>query len=295
MLHASLLPFVLRFLDKAATLPTNLTTQSGPWELCTVTQVEELKSVVQLLPVWATTITIYIMFSQIVSFSGQQALTMQRQVGNLVIPPGSVVVFLLLGALIFVPIYEFLIVPVLRRFTGHPHGLTSLQRIGVGMFLAVFGLLSAALVEDKKVHVVLDHHISPLEILESQKPIIPMSCAWLIPQYAILGAVEFLVAVGMLQFFYTQCPDSMRTVATALFFSSVSVGYFLSTAVVDLVNKYSGGWLEIQIYLGGLRKYYWLLTATVAVNFVAFLLASHWYTYKKLEKEPGRTEEPDDL
>ncbi|CAA0832854.1 Protein NRT1/ PTR FAMILY 8.1 [Striga hermonthica] len=56
-----------RFLDKAAVDTGADILKSGhdsPWRLCTVTQVEELKSVIRLLPVWATGIVFSAVYSQ---------------------------------------------------------------------------------------------------------------------------------------------------------------------------------------------------------------------------------------
>ncbi|PNY00007.1 peptide transporter PTR1-like protein, partial [Trifolium pratense] len=46
----------LRFFDKAAVLENsdNARDTNNPWRLCTITQVEELKAIIRLLPIWAT-------------------------------------------------------------------------------------------------------------------------------------------------------------------------------------------------------------------------------------------------
>ncbi|KAL9320026.1 hypothetical protein ACSQ67_011865 [Phaseolus vulgaris] len=62
----------LRFFDKAAVVGRSdkVRESTNPWRLCTVTQVEELKSVLRLLPVWATGIifsTVYVALGQYLS------------------------------------------------------------------------------------------------------------------------------------------------------------------------------------------------------------------------------------
>jgi peptide/histidine transporter 3/4 len=73
---------------------------------------------------------------------------MNRKLGNnFEIPVGSIPVFGAINGLILVPFYEKFIIPFLRKFTGHHRGITSLQRMGVGLFISIFAMASAALVE----------------------------------------------------------------------------------------------------------------------------------------------------
>lgn len=237
-----------RFLDKAAIKPDDDPAKepsaSSNWEACTVTQVEELKTVIQILPIWFTTILVYIMFSQVISFSIQQTTSLDRHIGpHFRIPPGSMATFIVVSALIFIPIYETLLVPAFRRLTGHPQGLPPLKRIGAALFMAVLALVVAAQVEQKRVDVIRAHQVSLLDIVKGR---VPMGFYWLVPQLAVLGVVEFLVGVAQLNFFYREAPDSMKSVAASLFYTTVSVGYFVSTGLVNAVNRYTrsyGGWL----------------------------------------------------
>lgn len=107
-----------RFLDKAAVITNaEAANANNPWRLCTVTQVEELKSFVRVLPIWATTIALPLTFSQIQTFFVSQAAIMDRKIGpTYVIPAGTIPIFGAINAVLLVPIYEMLIVPALRRY-----------------------------------------------------------------------------------------------------------------------------------------------------------------------------------
>lgn len=267
---------IARFLDRAAIPPTDNTKEPSKWVVCTVTQVEELKTVIQILPIWLTTVSVYIMFSQMISFSVQQASSLDRHIGsNFRIPPGSMGTFLVLGALSFLPIYEKLLVPLFRKVTGHPQGLPPLRRIGIALLIGILGLVIAAEVEKRRVNVIRDHKVPLLDIVQGR---IPMGFYWLIPQFAILGVVEFLIGVAQLNFFYREAPDSMKSVAASLYFTTISVGYYLSTALVKAVNRYtnsSGGWLYLQFNSGGLANYYYLLAVILSINLVIYLGCAH--------------------
>jgi peptide/histidine transporter 3/4 len=214
-------------LDKAAVITDPEANSSNRWRLCTVTQVEEFKSFIRVLPVWASTIALSISFAQLSTFFISQASFTDRTLGsNFVIPAGSVPVFSAVNALILIPIYEKLIVPVLCKRNGHPRGITSLQRMGVGLFVSIFAMASAALVEKKR----RDH---------SQAK--PLSVFWLFPQFFLMGSAEVFTYVGQLEFFYDEATDGTRSISSAIFLSEVGIGSWLSTALVKIVTSVTGG------------------------------------------------------
>ncbi|KAF2310036.1 hypothetical protein GH714_006260 [Hevea brasiliensis] len=103
------------FLDNAAVVTDPEASTENRWKLCTVTQVEEFKSLIRILPIWASTIALYISFTQLATFFTSQATIMDRKLtSNFTIPAGSVTVFSAINALILVPIYEKMIVPIIR-------------------------------------------------------------------------------------------------------------------------------------------------------------------------------------
>lgn len=168
-----------RFLDKAAiiTNSTEAANASNRWRLCTVTQVEELKSFIRVLPIWATTIALSLSFGPFQTFFVSQAAIMDRKIGpTYVLPAGTVPVFGAVNAVLLVPLYEKLIVPVLRRYTGHRRGITSLQRMGVGLFISIFAMMSAALTEKRR--------------RDDANPS-AMSVFWLFPQFFLLGTYHY--------------------------------------------------------------------------------------------------------
>lgn len=144
---------------------------------------------------WASTIALSVSYAQLSTFFLSQANIMDRTLGtHFKIPAGSVPVFSAI-TLILVPIYEKFIVPSLRNIIGHHRGVTSLQRMGVGLFVLIFAMASAALVERKR----RDH--------KSLK----MSVFWLLPQFFLMGAAEVFTYVGQLEFFYDEATDGTRS------------------------------------------------------------------------------------
>ncbi|KAF5186790.1 NRT1/ PTR FAMILY 6.2 [Thalictrum thalictroides] len=133
-----------RCLDKAAIIvegdfEKNGSSSPNPWKLCSVTKIEEVKMMIRLLPIWATTIIFWTTYAQMITFSVEQATTMKRYVGKFQIPAGSLTVFFVGAILITVAVYDRLIIPFWKRWKGKP-GFTNLQRISIGLVLSAIGM-----------------------------------------------------------------------------------------------------------------------------------------------------------
>lgn len=253
----------------------------NPWKLCTVTQVEELKAIIRLLPIWATGIMFSTVYSQMGSLFVLQGAIMDTRVGNssFKIPPASLSIFDTLSVIFWVPIYDQIIVPVTRKFTGHKNGLTQLQRMGIGLFMSIFAMISAAVLELVRLGIVRRHNYYEAEHM-------PMSIFWQVPQYFIIGCAEVFTFIGQLEFFYEQAPDATRSLCSALSLTTVALGNYLSSLLVTIVTKVSTrngklGWIPDNLNYGHLHYFFWLLAILSVLNLGVYLLISKWYTYKK--------------
>lgn len=88
--------------------------------MCTVTQVEEVKCVLRMMPIWFCTIVYSIVFTQMASVFVEQGSTMSTRIGYFHIPPASMSVFDILSVLVFIAIYRRAVVPVASRLTKNP-------------------------------------------------------------------------------------------------------------------------------------------------------------------------------
>lgn len=265
------------------------TSESGEprlWRLSTVHRVEELKSIIRMLPIWSVGILLVTAASHNGSFAIMQAKSMDRHLSAAFqIPAATMSIFAILAMLLTLGLYDRALVPLARRLTGRPSGLSHFQRIGAGLAVSLLANVSAAAVETKRKSAAARHGL-----LDDRGAAVPMSVFWLVPQYAIHGAADALSTVGNLEFLYDQSPESMRSTAAALFWLSISVGSFAGTALVTVIDKCTkgrGDWLQDNINRGKLDCYYWLVTGLQLFNFLAFLLAAKFYTYKPLELAGG--------
>ncbi|EPS59528.1 hypothetical protein M569_15276, partial [Genlisea aurea] len=274
----------LSFFDKAAVVAHGDEVKSpsnDPWRLCTVTQVEELKAVVRLLPIWATGIVFATVYGQMGTLFVLQGATMDARMGNsgFTIPAASLTIFDTLSVIFWVPVYDRIVVPAARRFTGRRNGLTQLQRMGTGLFISIFAMASAGILELVRLKYVARHGYY-------DRKQVPMSIFWQIPQYFIIGCAEVFMFIGQLEFFYEQAPDAMRSLCSALQLTTVALGNYLSTLLVTVVTDVTArngkpGWIPDNLNYGHVDYFFYMLAVLSVLNLGAFLVVANWYTYKK--------------
>ncbi|KAL3532343.1 hypothetical protein ACH5RR_005864 [Cinchona calisaya] len=272
------------FLDRAAIVAegdfeNKVALAPNPWKLSTLTRVEEVKMMARLLPIWATTIIFWTTYAQMITFSVEQASTMERSIGNFQIPAGSLTVFFVAAILITLAVYDRLIMPFWKKWRGKP-GFTSLQRIAIGLVLSTIGMAAAALAEMKR--------LSVAKASGRNTTTLPISVFLLIPQFFLVGSGEAFIYTGQLDFFITQSPKGMKTMSTGLFLTTLSLGFFFSSFLVSVVKKvtaarYGGGegWLADNINYGRLDLFYGLLAALGVINFIIYIICAVWYKPKK--------------
>ncbi|XP_011094926.1 protein NRT1/ PTR FAMILY 5.6 [Sesamum indicum] len=272
----------LKFLDKAAIIEDGQDSaeKQNPWRLATVTKVEEMKLVVNMIPIWLTTLPFGICVAQASTFFIKQGTTLDRKITrDFMIPPASIYALAAIGMIISVTIYDKLLEPILRRVTGHERGIKVLQRIGIGMIFSVLTMVVAALVERKRLNVV---ERNPLEGSVS------MSVFWLAPQFLIIGIGDGFALVGLQEYFYDQVPDSMRSLGIALYLSVIGAANFLSSLLITLVDHLTekGGksWFGKDLNTSRLDYFYWLLAGITAGNICIFAFVASRYSYKNVRK-----------
>jgi len=159
---------------------------ANPWWLCSITQVEEVKLLVRVIPVWFATLMFLIVVAQLSTFFLSQGNSMDLSMGpHFKIPAASLELFGSFTVLVAIPVYDLCFVPFVRRFTHNERGITMLQRMGIGLFISIFSMIAAALVEAKRLKVVHDHGLE-----ERPEETVPISVFWLIPQYSILALAQ---------------------------------------------------------------------------------------------------------
>uniref|UniRef100_I1Q533 Major facilitator superfamily (MFS) profile domain-containing protein n=1 Tax=Oryza glaberrima TaxID=4538 RepID=I1Q533_ORYGL len=256
----------LEFFDKAAVVTaSDEEAPRNPWRLCVVTQVEELKILVRMLPLWACIAFFYTGTAQTKSTFVEQGMAMDARVGALRVPPASLAAFQMLTTIVLIPLYDRVFVPAARKHTGREKGIPDLARIGAGLATAVLAMAAAATVETKRARAART-----------------ASILWQAPQFALVGAGELLATIGQLDFFYSQAPPAMKTVCTALGLLAVAAGDYLSSVIVTAVSwaTASGGrpgWIPDDLNEGHLDRFFWMMAGLGCLNLVAFTCCAKRY------------------
>ncbi|XP_061373509.1 protein NRT1/ PTR FAMILY 2.8-like [Gastrolobium bilobum] len=279
-----------KFFDKAAIIaaPSELNNQGMPrngWRLCSVQKVEHFKCLLGILPVWVTGICCFIVMDQQNTFGVLQVIQTNRSLGpHFKVPPGWMNLASMLALSFWIYIYECIYVPLTRKITKKARRLTMGQRIRIGILLSILCMLVAAAVEKKRRD----------SALRLGSFISPTSFALLLPQFALSGLNEAFAAVAIMEFFTMQMPESMRTVAGAVFFLSLSIANYIGSILVSIIHKVTSHRGRTP-WLGGhdlnknrLDYYYFVIAALGALNFVYFNFFASSYLIRS--KGTGTTE-----
>lgn len=285
----------LRFLNKAAIItPDDTNNPDGsagnPWKLRSVQQVEEIKCVIRVIPIWLAGMIYYIILVLMQTYPVFQSLQSDRRLstGKFKIPAASYNVFTMLTVTLWIPLYDRIIVPFLRRITGKEQGITMLQRIGFGLVLGVLTMVVSGLVEDHRRTLAITR--PTLGVLEQNGTVSSMSGYWLVPQLVLAGISEAFSVIGEIEFFYKQFPENMRSFAAAFLFSGFAISSYITSFLISVVHKVTrvggnGNWLAEDLNEGRLDYFYYMVAGIQVVNLGYFLICAKWYKYKRVESD----------
>ncbi|XP_031486140.1 protein NRT1/ PTR FAMILY 2.7-like isoform X3 [Nymphaea colorata] len=268
-------------LNRAAIITEGDTHSDGSlakhWRLCTTQQVEDLKSIINILPLWSSSIFLSTPIGVQSSLTILQALTMDRHLGaHFKIPASSFPVFALLAGSFFIAFLNLVVYPLCRKLLGWSP--TLLLRIGAGHVLNITSMVASALVEARRLHVVHSHNLTK----QKDYAIVPMSALWLVAPLVIVGAGEACHLPGQVSLYYEDFPTSLKGTATALMSVIIAVAFYLTAAIVNAVKK-STVWLPNDINYGRVDNVFWMLAVVGTLNFCYFILCAKWY-----RKQPSK-------
>ncbi|KAM4082143.1 hypothetical protein ACJW30_11G148000 [Castanea mollissima] len=188
-----------RFLDKAMIIDDiDASSESrNPWRLCSLNQVEEVKLVLRLIPIWLSSIMSGVVATNFSTYFTKQVL-----------------------------------VPITRKFSVYHSGITLLQRVGTGLCISLLTMVVAALVQAKRVSIAKQH-----DLMEKPEEIVPISVWWLLLQYILCGLADVFTLVGLQELFYGQMPESLRSLGAALYLSVIGIGSSSLAVLLYILSK----------------------------------------------------------
>ncbi|KAK8946969.1 putative nitrate excretion transporter 2 [Platanthera zijinensis] len=202
----------LRFLNHAAVIVDGDVSSDGsvrhPWRLCTVEQVEDLKVLLRLFPLWSSSIFLSVPLGIQFSLSVLQSLAMDRSLGrHFSVPAGSILVANLAAVAVTLPIIDRLVPPLCLRLAGVIP--TPIHRIGAGHVFNIAGMAASALVDRRRLGIVRSHASAAV----GPGWIAPMSAMWLVLPLAVSGIGEALHFPGQISMYYQEFPVLLRSTA----------------------------------------------------------------------------------
>lgn len=266
----------LRFLNKACVK----TRSSSPWMLCSVTQVEETKQMLRMIPILVATFIPSTMIAQINTLFVKQGTTLNRNIGNFSIPPASLAGFVTLSMLISVVLYDRFFVKIFQRLTKNPRGITLLQRMGIGMLIHIVIMVVASLTERHRIQVAKANGL-----VESGKQV-PLSIFIILPQFILMGTADAFLEVAKIEFFYDQAPENMKSLGTSYAMTTLGVGNFISSFLLSTISRITKGedgrkeWIKNNLNASHLDYYYAFFAILNVLNFFFFLVVVKLYVYK---------------
>ncbi|XP_059459989.1 protein NRT1/ PTR FAMILY 5.5-like isoform X1 [Corylus avellana] len=285
----------LRCLDKAAMIvPTQTLEQQvqNKWKLCKVTEVEETKIFIRMIPMWSTFIMCGVVSSIGATYFLEQANKMNRKVGRLIVPLPILLIFHDITKSMSAKFY----VKMVKMLSGKYAALIGMI---AAMLFSILCCITAAKVETRRIDIIKSHGI-----LDPNEKI-PMSMFWLVPQYLLLGVLDGISGYllgdrdeisgySIACFFIGKIPASMSSCllfCTRGVFGAGLVGSVLSVYVVGKVSERGGkpSWFQDTLNKSRLDKYYWTLAVLSSVNLFLSILVAIWYNYQQSSIEEIRT------
>nr|CAB3480760.1 unnamed protein product [Digitaria exilis] len=258
----------IKFLDKACIN----TGRDGAWSICDTAKVEETRIVLDMLPIVLCATVASVSTPLLVAFTVQQGATTNTRMGMLHVSPAMLAIIPTAFQMPILVAYDRLLVPFLRRRTGYKGGITHLQRVGIGYVINILAPGIAAIVEAKRKGMAATGR--------------QMSLFWLVPQFFLMCMQETTSFVGLMEFFNSEAPGTMKSVGVALFWCQTGLASFLGTLLVRLVNKVtrhggSHGWMEgANLNATHLDWFYWVVAGVALLGWLNFLYWAKKYKYR---------------
>ncbi|XP_037040845.1 solute carrier family 15 member 1-like [Bradysia coprophila] len=131
-----------------------------------------------------------------------------------------------LFVIILIPLFEHVLYPLLAKVRIR----TALQKTTLGGVLGGISFLISAIIQ-----------------LQIESKFLHMT--WLIPQYLFMAMGEILVAISLINFSFSEAPDSMKTLLQAMFYLSAGIGNLI-VVVVAGSRIFDSQFYEFILYTG---------------------------------------------
>ncbi|RLM65919.1 protein NRT1/ PTR FAMILY 4.6-like isoform X2 [Panicum miliaceum] len=168
--------------------------------------------------------------------------------------------------------------PILFTFTVQQGGITN-TRLGKIRVSPATLFIIPTIFQMASPSIILASIIAAVVERKRKEAAVQMSLFWLTPQFFLLGVSDVTSFPGLLEFFNSEAPRGMKSIAAALFWCVLGLSSLLATFLVQIVNRVTrhgrrGGWLEAaSLNNSRLDLFYWVVAV---VGLLAFLNYLYW-------------------
>ncbi|KAI9091378.1 hypothetical protein K1719_028189 [Acacia pycnantha] len=216
---------------------------SNPWRICTVTQVEEMKILVRMFPIWASGIVFSAAYAQVSTMFVEQGSMMDTSIGK-------------------------------------ERGFSELQRMGIGLLISVLCMSAAAILEIKRLQLarelgLVDKEVAvPISIFWQIPQYFLLGAAEV---FTFIGQFEFFYDQSPDAMRSLCSALSLLTTSLGNYLSSIIV------TVVTYLTTQGGqiGWIADNLNEGHLDYFFWLLAGLSLFNLLVYLVCAGKYKQKK--------------
>ncbi|RLN64587.1 hypothetical protein BBJ29_003287 [Phytophthora kernoviae] len=175
--------------------------------------------------------------------------------------------------LIFIPVFDRLLYPFLTKLGIYP---TLLRKVGTGLVFSMLAMIAAGLTEQvRKSRPMIEGVSSNCSAVGESLPMSSLSVWWQTPQYVLVGVSEILTSISSYDLFYSEVPESMRSVCQALNLLTTTLGFIVAGAL----NSIFSFWITSNLNDGHLEYIYYMMALLVLVLLVAFVFVSQSFEY----------------
>jgi len=184
---------------------------------------------------------------------------------------------LMIALTLWVFLYDQVMLPLASKIKGRPVHLKPIVRMGIGIFVSCMSMVVSGIIEYVRRRKAINQGL-----LNSSQGLVEMSAMWLIIPNSLNCIAESLNAIGATEFYYSELPKSMSSIASALLGLGMAVANLLASVVLSAVDKYTKGegkesWISSNINKGHYEYYYWLLALMTGFNLLYFVVCCWQY------------------
>ncbi|TMW59639.1 hypothetical protein Poli38472_004708 [Pythium oligandrum] len=244
----------------------------------TTAQVNDVAQVMRLMPYLSSIIIFWAVYGQqssnFVLQGCQMDLRLSRGGDSTTLISSAMLSILDSGViLIFIPIFDKIIYPLVSAMGIQ---LTLLRKIGAGLVFSLLSMVVAGWIEQERKRTSFVSGIGSNCVNDDENlPMSNLSVWWQTPQYLLIGISEILTSISSYDLFYSEVPESMRSVCQALNLLTTTLGYIVAGAL----NSIFSFWITSDLNDGNLEYIFYIMALLVLLNVIAFMMVSQSFEY----------------